>query len=246
MSTEEVLCRHFSRMGARLRLNPPLPFQGVSVRIDVRNDRRGEYFDVRCRNGLLPEVVDVRPDRRHLMMLVREDRFKYKYLLGFDERHWFAAAVPGDWVRDVNTAIASLRPAEVSDRQAIRQGEWFFVPEPALDGTASVIHRNEPLTRGAGSKPHVCAEVTRRSGTAVMVSRRAPAGITLAEYERLVASDPTARNLRWERRVRDAEVFARGAVRHSDHKTVYLDGWHRVYMNRERYALNALQIAFLD
>ncbi|MGD0860727.1 MAG: hypothetical protein ABR912_15610 [Terracidiphilus sp.] len=45
---------------------------------------------------------------------------------------------------------------------------------------------------------------------------------------------------------RDAEVYARGEVRHRDHKTTDLAGWHRVYMNRERFARHAPQIAFLD
>jgi hypothetical protein len=35
-----------------------------------------------------------------------------------------------------------------------------------------VIHRNEPLSRGAGSKPHVCEEMMRRGGETVMVSSR--------------------------------------------------------------------------
>jgi hypothetical protein len=42
----------------------------------------------------------------------------------------------------------------------------------------------------------------------------------------------------------DAEVYARGEVRHRDHKTIDLVGWHRVYMNRERFARHAQQIAF--
>jgi hypothetical protein len=44
----------------------------------------------------------------------------------------------------------------------------------------------------------------------------------------------------------DAEVYARGEVRHRNHKTIDLDDWHRVYMNRERFAQHAPQIAFLD
>jgi hypothetical protein len=50
----------------------------------------------------------------------------------------------------------------------------------------------------------------------------------------------------WRRMTRDAEVYARGEVRHLDHKTIDLYGWHRVYMNRERFARHAPQIAFLD
>jgi len=45
---------------------------------------------------------------------------------------------------------------------------------------------------------------------------------------------------------RDAEVYARGEVRHRDRKTINLDGWHRVYRNRERFARHAPQIAFMD
>lgn len=244
MTTTELLCRHFSRMGARLKIQGPHPFQGGVVRIDVGRDRGGEFFDVRCRDGVEPEVLDVQPARRHLVLMVRDGKNKNKFLLGHDERHWFAAAVPGDSVRDVRTAIESLRPNEVEGRQAIRQGEWFFVPVPGIH--EDVIHRNEPLSRGAGSKPHMCEELMRRAGVTVMVCPAYPTGIAEPEYNRLIVSDPEAKRMNWRRMVRDAEVFARGVVRHRDHKTIHLDGWHRVYMNRERFARNSLQIAFLD
>ena len=82
----------------------------------------------------------------------------------------------------------------------------------------------------------------------VMVSPGVSSGtkLTLPEYDRLMVSDPQARAMRWQRMVRDAEVFARGRVRHSDHKTIRPEGWHRVYLNRERFARHATQIAFLD
>ena len=86
----------------------------------------------------------------------------------------------------------------------------------------------------------------RRSGVDVMVSEAYPMGLTEPEYQRLISRDPKARRMSWRRMVRDARVFARGKVRHSDHKTIYLDGWHRVSMNRERFAKHAPQIAFLD
>ena len=144
------------------------------------------------------------------------------------------------------TAIASLRPTEVEGREVIRQGEWFFVPAPEVHEDARVIYRNEPLSRGGGSKPHICEELMRSSGTAVMVSSAYPTGLTEPEYKRLIDTDPKARRMSWRRMVRDAEVYARGDVRHRDHKTIHLDGWHRVYMNRERFAKHARQIAFLD
>jgi hypothetical protein len=243
--TTDVLCRHFSRMGARLKIKEPNSGQRVNVRIDVDRDRHGEFFDIRCKEGLVPEILDVQPEFRHLLLMVRDGEAKNKYLLGHDERHWFAAAVPGDAVRNVRTAIASLRPPEAVGDNVIRQGEWFFVPVLDFNPAPYMINRNEPLSRGSGSKPHMCEELARESGTVVMVNSEFSTGVTIPEYERLLAQ-PKYQRMNWRRMVRDADVFARGKVRHSDHKTVYLDGWHRVYMNRERFARHAVQIAFLD
>lgn len=245
MSTE-VLCRHFSRIGARIKVQKSEALQGRSVRIDVERDRSGEFFDLRYQEGFMPSVLDARPDVHHLVLMVRDGAFKNKFLLGRDERHWFAAAVPGDFVRDVRTAIQSLRPTELEDRSAIRQGEWFFAKEPGVEFKIHQIHKLEPLSRGRGSKPHVCAELARTAGVPVMVSGKFPGGIELPEYDRLMARDPQARRMSWTRMVRDATAYVRGTVRHRDHKTIYLDGWHRVYLNQERFARHAPQIAFLD
>src|SRR4051812_26563393 len=104
MSTKEYLCRHFSRMGARLKFagtgaDPREKWRvAQKLRIDVGRDRDGEYFDVRCQDGIVPEVLDVRPAMRHLVLMARDGADKNKFLLGHDERHWFAAAVPGDSV----------------------------------------------------------------------------------------------------------------------------------------------------
>lgn len=246
MKTEKFLRRHFSRMGARVRVQERRIPSGRKIRIDVGRDRSGEFFDIGCEEGVVPEILDVQPPTRHLVLMVRDGRDRNKFLLGRDERHWFAAAVPDDGVRDVRTAIASLRPTEIEGREAIRQGEWFFVSERGVSEQDAVIHRNEPLSRGGGSKPHICQELMRRGGTTVMVCSAYPTGVSPARYERLISADPEARSMMWRRMTRDADVYARGEVRHKDHKTIDLDGWHRVYMNRERFARHAPQIAFLD
>src|ERR1700683_1078339 len=110
MKTEEFLRRYFSRMGARVMVRGPVPRQREKIRIDIGRDRSGEFFDIRSEADVVPEILDVQPSNRHLVLMVREGRLKNKFLLGHDERHWFAAAVPGDSVRDVRTAIESLRP----------------------------------------------------------------------------------------------------------------------------------------
>ena len=185
MTTTEVLCRHFSRMGARVKVDGPQRYQAEKIRIDIGNDDHGEFFDIRCHDGVVPEIVSVAPRDRHLVLMSVTDAGRTKFLLGRDERHWFAAAVPGDSVRDVRTAIESLRPREVGRRQAIRQGEWFFIPvrNPAAVDPSAVIHRDEPLSRGGTSKPHMCEEIVRQGGETVMVSSKYPAGLSREAYE---------------------------------------------------------------
>ena len=80
-------------LGARLKIQGPGVRQAEKVRIDVGRDRDGEFFDVRCHDGVIPEVLDARPASRHLVLMVRDGSDKNKFLLGHDERHWFAAAV---------------------------------------------------------------------------------------------------------------------------------------------------------
>jgi hypothetical protein len=233
-------------MGARVAVRGPRLRQRTKIAIDVGRDRSGEVFVIGCEEEVAIEVLDVQPRSHQLVLMVRDGSEKHKFLLGRDERHWFAAAVPGDSVRDVRTAIASLRPTEIEGREAIRQGEWFFVPEPGVNSKDAAILRKEPLSRGAGSKPHVCAQMMRKGGDAVMVCTRYPTGIGIGEYQELIAHNPEARQFGWSRMVRDAEVYARGEIRHRDHKTIDLRCWHRVFMNRERFAKHAPQIAFLD
>jgi hypothetical protein len=66
----------FARIGARLRLSPERRSLGAAsaVRIDVEEDRHGETFDVRFDAAASPDLiaVDVRPERRHLLLLLRE------------------------------------------------------------------------------------------------------------------------------------------------------------------------------
>lgn len=164
----EALVRRFAAIGAcasieRMRDVP---------RIDVGVDRRGGFFALRLpvdREAL--SVVDADRDDRCLLLLVRDGGMKSKFLCGFDERHWFVAAIPEsargvgggvaakvalqpDAVRD---AVARVRPRDrFSRRNAayVRQGEWFFLPQWNVVADERAVLRNEPLTRGRG-KAHM-------------------------------------------------------------------------------------------
>jgi hypothetical protein len=258
MSTE-MLERRFARIGARVKV---FGDRRGEARIDVRSDRRGEFFEVRFAgrgNAVDLEVIDVARAERHLLLLTREGEEKSKFLCGHDERHWFVAAVPESAraVTGVRAAKAALQPALV--REAIervrpkdafrrrspayvRQGESFFVAAPDVEPPVTLVLFDEPLSRGRG-KAHVMQFAHRRGGQVVWVSRQYPRGITDAQYRELTDGE---RRGSWSQMVRDSEVFAKGAIRHPDHATVVLRGWHRVAMNTEQAARAMRHVAFLD
>lgn len=234
MSTDtELIRRKFERIGARAKTR-----EGW-FRIDIKKDRKGDYFEIWVPRhpDVAIEPIDVRPNLRHLLLLVRRFGSKDKFLCGHDERHWFVAPANMTGVSNVVTALESLKPREVREAERrkalrtrdrlrrrneafIRQGEWFFVPVPKLHFSREWIERNAPLRRGSGSKPHMCEEVCRSFAS------------------------PLASGWDWifVRRTA-ANIFARGRVWHPDHKTVFLEGWHQVFMNTER---RESDVAFLD
>lgn len=254
----------FGRMGARVRvreLSPP----NRQIGVDIRTDKRGEYFDIGVSSIGRAEyqVIDIQPEARHLLLMARMENEKQKFLCGHDERHWFVCAVPGASVSNVKAAMEALQPQEVRtsvqrrvkriknrlkrrNEAFVRQGEWFFIPAPNLTVNEKLIRKNEPLSRGWGSKPHMCQYLYRDGGTLVYVCRRRPNGVTAEQYRRLLLENRDASTWNWTTRLRDANVYVRGRVSHMDHKTVVLNGWHRVLMNTERIAPGAPTVVFLD
>ena len=239
--------------------------------IDVQKDKRGEYFEILARpNEKLDLVVlDAQPKDRHLLLMVKGkredgrppfDTFVERFLCGHDERAWFVAAAPSG--SSVNAAKESLKPRLVTEMQDqlqvkskarhkrknpafIRQGEWFFIPCPDLQPDEPLILKDEPLRR-PGGKPHIVQFLFRRGGTTVHVCHAYPSGLTHAEYQRLIHHHPEKKSLPWRMMARDPEAFAKGTVKHTDHKTIALPVWHRVAMSTETSASGARSVSFLD
>jgi hypothetical protein len=111
---KELLETMSARVGARVRVHPNINGRNPAG-IDIRTDKLGEYFDIAIdpRDSVDYEVIDMRPDRRQLLLMARRDRSKQKFLCGHDERHWFVCAVPGASVSNVVNAIESLQPVVV-------------------------------------------------------------------------------------------------------------------------------------
>jgi len=251
--------RRFATIGARVKVaRAP---RGAAPRIDVGLDRVGEFFELRlAHDGVFPDVVDANRDDRALLLLMRERGEKSKFLCGFDERHWFVAAIPESarGVTGVASAKDALQPAEVREAVSrvrprdrfqrrnvayLRQGEWFFLPRWGLVVDEQEVLRDEPLTRGYG-KDHMLELAFRRGGETVFVNPVHPSGISQAEFEALSPSQQ--RSSDWREMVRDPELYAKGAVRHPDHNTIVLRFWHRVLMNTEHQARAMRHVAFLD
>jgi hypothetical protein len=253
----------FGRIGARVRVSDASHPRLSGI--DIQTDRYGEFFDIKVgpEEQVGYEVIDLRPDMRHLLLMARRPNEKQKFLCGHDERHWFVCAVPGASVSSVKRAMEALQPAEVRsavqrrvkriknrlrrrNHAFVRQGEWFFVPVPELIVNKSLILRNEPISRGNGSKSHVCQFAYRSGGEAVYVSTRYPLGLTKDAYSRLLKRNPSVRSWAWRVMHRNAAVYVRGRVWHPDHKTIVLNEWHRVMMNTEGEAAGARTVVFLD
>jgi hypothetical protein len=263
-------------MGARLRLGVLNEFRrDERVRIDIKRDPRGEYFDLAVRDDepLRIEVIDVRPDQRHLLLMVASPaprpsapaERKQKFLCGHDERTWFVAAVPESaGASNVLTAMEALKPRAAQSSQErhgvrfrdrnrrknagfVRQGEWFFVPEPHLVVPAGEIVRNERIQRSGvrGSKPHVAEFGWRSGGEGVYVNPSGNRVLSPTQHRTLAARNPAAaRGYLFQ--LRNARLVVKGRISHSDHATILLRGWHSVWMNTENEAEAMRSVAFID
>lgn len=268
MNTESI-ARQFAQMGARFRaVQPDLTSfrrRTIDYTLDLTHDKRGQIFELCATpdrlSGLDVQVLQCGKAERHLLLLVKTGETKDRFLCGHDEREWFVAAVPGiastvvqaklalqpDGVRNAadQAGLSTRERIRRHNRAFLRQGEWFFVPAPGLRVDPKLVLKNEPIRRGAG-KPHMVAEVFRTGGERILICNRHPNGVSETEYKSILATTPGAANWGWQRRVRNAAVFARGSVRHRDHATLTLHDWHQVLMNTESNTRQMANVAFID
>lgn len=253
--------------------------------VDVAPSRRGETFRLLLNPRRAVDLLlgHAEPRRRHLLLLAR-DRGPAReplarpvcsrYLCGHDERHWFAAVVPQKApASTVTQAMAALRPAEVRwslfqndvraqdrdrrrNRGYLRQGEWFFVPQPRFQARDSAVCHDEPLRRGR-SKPHLAQELIREGGKTVCVPARPlrvpgwtgpdpNAGLTLSQLNHFQRLAPGFARAKWQLAIYEPTVFVRGRITHPDHRTLVLPFWHQVVPNTESEARAGWDLAFLD
>jgi hypothetical protein len=265
----QLLEEKFRRMGARVKIHSGTRQR---VAIDIGHDRKGEFFDLTVRRGVMVNAIDVRPRERHLLLAAHdEDKLGLptgsgqRFLCGHDERAWFVAAVPeGRPASNVPMAMDALKPREALRAEARvglrfgkrhrrhnaawkRQGEWFFIPAERVAVEDDEIRRNEPLVRTGvrGSKAHIAEFCVREGGELVHVDFRTRKVLSPTQYRRLLQHKPQeAKNFLMQRR--NMRVLVRGRISHDDHKTIVLHDWHEVAMNTESQSRAMRFVTFID
>jgi dTDP-4-dehydrorhamnose 3,5-epimerase-like enzyme len=143
--------KFFFQMGTRVKhveVRPqPVGWRRVNSRgedlpvvLDIKRDSRGSFFEVRTLSGTRQEllVLNAEPRKRHLLLLSRQfdpaGRLvaKQKFLCGYDERHWFVAAIPED--EPVSTVAGAQTPT--TRLSASNAGIAFHEHRKPLDGDA--------------------------------------------------------------------------------------------------------------
>lgn len=249
-------------------LEDMLPFA-----IDIRRDRRGQIYDLELNEKRVKRLLalDVRPRQRHLLLMLSEEDLAddgfvctdHRLLCGHDEREWFVAALPrSKRASTVTQAMEALKPNLVVNSQRrhrvktrnrnrrrnggfVRQGEWFFVPDPRFEPRDKLWHRNEPLSR-EGGKPHIAEYLVRIGGRPGYTRGWGRVVITEGEFRSMMFGGRNGKPTDWVPTTIDPIVYVRGAVRHPDHKTVVLPTWHRVLANTEEAAGRNRRVRFID
>ncbi|MCB9235216.1 MAG: hypothetical protein H6581_26410 [Bacteroidia bacterium] len=237
--------------------------------LNVVEGKRKDTFFLNIRpdmwNKLDFQVPHLDVPDRHLLLVSRQPAAprvrKEKFLCGHDERHWFVAGLKDARVVTTREAKEFLKPESARFAQLasgvsaknwhkrhnagfVRQGEWFFIPRPDFQPDKKFLgFRNEPISRGAGSKSHIVEELVRSGGTTVYAHRYKNIILSEAEYFEKLGKDPGFKRHEYTARNMNPRVFVRGTVRHPDHYTITLRGWHEVIMNNEPASKF---VAFLD
>jgi hypothetical protein len=177
----------------------------------VHEPRRRFELEVSKREALPPGTKVL--NQKKYTRLIEEwttDR-KRHFLRGMDEQHLFVAQLPRP-VSAVPAAHRALKAHQVdaAEKRGLRverQGEWFFVE--------ILRHEVRELESKVRANP---ARLRRKVGIAQAAS--------INRHGRPHVAD--------EMFVIGAAIYARGDVRHPDHRTVHIRDWRRVWANLER------------
>jgi hypothetical protein len=282
MINAELIEKNFEKIGTSVNIKPGNAWQFSQTKVPLTVNVVKEKFVINYNSkaNFDLSVLDIDPKDRHLLLMIKVPvknangttikQDKIKLLCGHDEKHYFSCGVPERGVTRIVDAKKALMPASIKEEHARkgrtknllkrknevmkRQGEWFFVKRPNfIPVDKSLIRRNEPISRGGRSKPHICEELYNIGGESVYVNAtHAPNGVNEGEFQSLrnkllkTTSWDQLRKINFEKRTRNARVYVRGHIRHPDHSTIRLEGWYEVLMNTENQSKGSTVSVFLD
>lgn len=214
-----TLKQHFVVMGADVNLT----VGGDRFVVDVQNTGRSEVFQIRLPDdgSVTAKVLDSDRRRRHLVLDVRHRQFglNQKYLCGHDEFHWFVAALPEKpLATTVPEALEALKPPGVLTEQRRKRVRRH---RRRNRRTTAYVRQGEWFF-----VPCPEFEADRRS---------------VAHGGTLVRGQGKPHHVELLCRLQDGETYVRGKVWHPDHRTIYLDGWHKVLRNTESEPKNVME-----
>jgi hypothetical protein len=196
---------------------------------------------------------------------------KRHFLMGMDECHLFVCRLPraATTVAEAHRILApeTVRSNRALKKKVVRQGEWFFTPvsQDVEEQIAAYIAKYGVLKGqrigpvGRRGRPHIATEMVRmkvrvglsarerasqinefRSAIASMNAMRAKIGVRLSGGQ-VVRREADLPEFRME-----SIEYVRGAVKHPDHHSLRLAGWHSVSVNTERTDEIARGMTWID
>ena len=206
-----TLKQHFMVMGADV----DVAVGGDRFEVDVQYTGHSEVFQIRLPDdgSVTAKVLDSDWRRRHLVLDVSHRRFgvNQKYLCGHDEFHWFVAALPEKTEAvSVPEAMEALKPQAVLTEQRCKRVRRH---RRGNRRTTAYVRQGEwffiPCPEFDADR-----QIVAHNGT-------------------LVRGQGKPHHVEMLCRPQDGETYVRGKVWHPDHRTIYLDRWHKVLRNTE-------------
>lgn len=193
--------------------------------VGVAKRQRVEHFRVYVHPDADMYLRDKRPATQHILLQMRcfpqnEHQAEVRnFLLGHDERQLFVISPQA--ADTVANALAALKPrpvmqAEQQGRKVIRQGDWFFIP----------------MRDSFAPPPNEFLLTNQTIGGMYAWQMGIVVGNPHVVEEQVIVRPPqreTGQNT--GRIMRAAFIVVRGKIRHSEHSTVELRGWHRAVQN---------------
>ncbi len=265
MTSYEQIRIGFLRAGARVNIRQ-LDTQTTwrfqrPMRIDIRPDESGEYFDIQVASDVRLAAIDVEPRDRHLLLAAWNTFGEDRFLCGHDERHWFVAALPEvPRALNVEAAKEALKPRRVQRQERrrhkgkhhrktdvyVRQGEWFFIPCPHASIDRTRVLSGGVLRRNSSSKPHICSYLYEDGEREYECDRYSKLAFFETEYKQILRTRRKAKQWNWRALPFRPDVYVKGRVEHEDHSPLFLDVWHRVELNRETDKLTMSRMLYRD